>query len=80
MPRSSLASPLTTKGDIWAWSTTNARFPVGANGLGIAADSSQTTGLRYVAFTGPILMTDGITSPPEPMWSEDGTDYLYQDL
>ncbi len=77
---SSLVSPLTTKGDIWAWSTTNARFPVGTNGLGIAADSTQTTGLRYVAFTGPILMTDGITSPPEPMWSEDGTDYLYQDL
>lgn len=24
-----------------------------------------------------VLMSDGITSPPEPVWSDDGTDWLY---
>jgi hypothetical protein len=27
-----LSSPLTTKGDVWGYSTTDARIPVGANG------------------------------------------------
>jgi hypothetical protein len=36
--------------------------------------------ISAAGFVGPILMTDGITSPPEPLWSEDGTDYLYQDM
>jgi len=40
-------SPLTTKGDIWAYSTTNDRFPVGVDGQFITADSSQATGLRW---------------------------------
>lgn len=40
-------SPLTTKGDLYAFSTTNARLPVGANGDTIVADSSTATGLRY---------------------------------
>lgn len=40
-------SPLTTKGDLYAFSTTNARLPVGANGDTIVADASTATGLRY---------------------------------
>lgn len=41
------ASPLTTKGDIYCYSTTNDRFPVGVDGQFITADSSQATGLRW---------------------------------
>jgi hypothetical protein len=39
--------PLTTKGDIPAYSTSTGRFPVGSNGQVIVADSTATFGLRY---------------------------------
>jgi hypothetical protein len=44
-------SPLTTKGDLYTYSTADARLPVGANGETIVADSSTSTGLRYTAGT-----------------------------
>jgi hypothetical protein len=42
-----VVSPLTTKGDLFTYSTTNARLAVGNNGETLVADSSQATGLRY---------------------------------
>ena len=41
--------PLTTKGDLYTFSTTDDRLAVGANGETIVADSSTSTGLRYTA-------------------------------
>lgn len=41
------SSPLTTKGDIWGYSTTDARLPVGSNGSILVADSSQTLGIKW---------------------------------
>lgn len=40
-------SPLTAKGDLFGYSTTQARVPVGNNGETLVADSSATTGLRW---------------------------------
>lgn len=45
-------SPLTTKGDLYTYSTTNARLPVGANGTVLSADSTQSTGLKWIAAGG----------------------------
>jgi hypothetical protein len=44
-------SPLTAKGDLFGYSTTQARVPVGNDGEQIVADSSTSTGLRYQATT-----------------------------
>ena len=44
-------SPLTTKGDLYTYSTDNTRLAVGANGETIVADSSTSTGLRYTPAT-----------------------------
>ena len=41
------SSPLTTKGDLYTYSTADARLPAGSNGQEIVADSTQTTGLRW---------------------------------
>jgi hypothetical protein len=41
------ASPLTTKGDIWVYSTGDTRLGVGTNNYLLTADSTQTTGLRW---------------------------------
>lgn len=41
------SSPLTTKGDIYTFSTTNARLPVGGDNQILTVDSTQSTGLRW---------------------------------
>ena len=43
------SSPLTTKGDVYTYSTTDARLGVGANGTVLTADSAETTGLKWAA-------------------------------
>jgi len=44
-------SPLTAKGDLFGYSTTQARVAVGNDGETLVADSSTSTGLRYTAGT-----------------------------
>ena len=46
------ASPLTTKGDLWGFSTLNARVPVGANGTVLTADSTNPLGVAWAAAGG----------------------------
>ena len=40
-------SPLTTKGDLYTYTTTNARLPIGLNGQVLTVDTSTSTGLAW---------------------------------
>jgi hypothetical protein len=46
------ASPLTTKGDLYTYSSADTRLPVGSDGQILIADSAQTTGIKWGANTG----------------------------
>ena len=50
-------SPLTTKGDIYTFSTTNDRLPVGTNNQTLVADSTASTGLKWATPAGGSGMT-----------------------
>ena len=62
---SNCSAPLTTKGDLFGFSTANARIPVGADGFVLTADSTQTLGVKWAAAGGgsgcmtPITVTLG---------------------
>lgn len=45
-------SPLTTKGDVFVYSTVAARLPVGTNGQVLTADSAQALGVKWAAAGG----------------------------
>jgi len=45
------SSPLTTKGDLFTFSTVDARLAVGTNGQRITADSGESTGLKWIDFS-----------------------------
>jgi hypothetical protein len=45
-------SPLTTKGDLFTFSTVNARLGVGTNGQVLTADSAEATGLKWATAGG----------------------------
>jgi hypothetical protein len=50
------ASPLTTKGDLYTYSTTDARLAVGTNGQTLVADSTAATGLKWAAPTSGLTL------------------------
>lgn len=64
-------SPLTTKGDLYTYSTTNDRLPVGNNGETLVADSSAATGLKWAApATG---MANPMTTTGDTIYSSPGS-------
>jgi len=61
-----LSSPLTTKGDVWGYSTTNARVPVGTNGQILTADSTEALGVKWATAA---TAASGLTFISKTSWS-----------
>jgi len=57
-----LSSPLTTKGDVWGYSTTNARIPVGSDGQVLTADSTASLGVKWGAGSKVLQVVGASTS------------------
>ena len=55
------ASPLTTKGDLYTFTTVDARLGVGTNGQVLIADSTAGTGLKWGAAGGKVLQVVSTT-------------------
>lgn len=79
-----VTSPLTTKGDIWGYSTVNARIPVGADGSVLRGDSSQALGVKWdtnlpkrgpgcIFTNGGLLLTGTLASEVEVPYGFSGT-------
>jgi hypothetical protein len=66
------SSPLTTKGDIYTYTDTNARLSVGTNGQLLSADSTTGTGLKWIAapsFTYLDYFNQGLNTSNSPSFS-----------
>ena len=61
-------SPLTTKGDVWGYSTLDARVPIGANDTVLTADSTQSLGLKWAAAASPAYTWTAFT----PVMTQSG--------
>jgi hypothetical protein len=61
-------SPLTTKGDLYTFSTSDARLGVGANNTVLTADSAEATGLKW-ATPSATFSNVAIT----PSWTQNST-------
>lgn len=53
-------SPLTIKGDVWTYSTVNARLGVGTDGYVLTADSTQATGLKWASVASGNVFADNV--------------------
>jgi len=51
-------TPLTTKGDLFTFTTVDARIGVGANGTVLTADSAEATGLKWAAAGGSLTVSE----------------------
>lgn len=56
-----ISSPLTTKGDLFTYSTADARLGVGTDGQALLADSAEATGLRWGTVSADNIATADLT-------------------
>ena len=77
-------SPLTTKGDLYGFSTVDARIPIGTNGHILTADSTQTLGLKWAAPAGGsfvgCLVTTNSTNQTIPNTSQTKVNFMVEDF
>jgi len=62
------ASPLTTKGDLYTYDTTDERLPVGTDGQALVANSSTTTGLEWQNLS---IYGVKLNTPTETEWEAE---------
>lgn len=70
-------SPLTTKGDIYTYSSTNGndRLPIGTDGYRLVADSAQDTGLIWEEVTEPAIISGNEGSGVGYFIDQDRTEF-----
>ena len=68
-------SPLTTKGDVYGFSTVDARIPIGANNTVLTADSTQALGLKWAAPAGGGKVLQVVTDTATTDFSTTSTTY-----
>ena len=67
-------SPMTTKGDVYVYSTTEDRLPIGANDYVLTADSAQATGMKWAAAAvAPTLYWNKSMSLENPLVNDELT-------
>jgi hypothetical protein len=67
--------PLTTKGDLFGYSTTNARVPIGTNGQVLTADSTEALGLKWAT-----AASGGMTVIATTTFNNTASTYTYSSL
>ena len=73
-------SPLTTKGDLYTFSTSDARLGVGANNTVLTADSAEATGLKWAAAAGGGKVLQVVQDQDTGGFSTSSTSYVDTNL
>jgi len=73
-------SPLTTKGDIWGYSTLDARIPIGTNNQVLTADSAQALGLKWATPVSGSMTLLSTTTLSGTVTTVSSIDQTYKDL
>lgn len=67
-------SPLTTKGDLYTYSTVDARLAIGTNGYVLCADSTETTGMKWCSSLDVDIILEDAAPTAEGQLTYDDTD------
>jgi hypothetical protein len=68
-------SPLTTKGDLYGFSTVDARIPIGSNNQVLTADSTQALGLKWASPAGGGKVLQVVTATTSTQTTVASTSY-----